>query len=195
MKKRLSFLFAVLVGAMFLVSGISKLLAIQPFEWQFIDLGLSGRWPSIAARTLVVLEIALGFFLITCQFLKNFTVPLTLLVLLVFSIYLGYDIAINGNNGKAGIACPECFLGGLEISPHIINLRTVSPAGARFYGHNVADTVMIKFQVDARDPRLPAVVHYPINKNGQPFQPIAEDGFFLRRNEGICQAFDNILRG
>ena len=67
----------ILIGIVFIVSGLAKLYPIEPFEIVFVDLGIS-NWiaASIIARLVIVFELFLGLSIIFNFWLKNWIVLL-----------------------------------------------------------------------------------------------------------------------
>lgn len=104
---------SILLGAVFLYSGYTKLYPIEPFEYTFVDLGIAG-WNTapFIARLLVALEFACGGLLILNFRLRRFTIPLVASLLVVFCIYLAGILMTKGNNGNCG-----CFGEYLPMTP------------------------------------------------------------------------------
>lgn len=112
--KILSILASIALGLIFLYSAYSKLFpVIEPFEFSFVETGM-GNWylAPIEARLLIGLEGFLGLLLLLNYRLKSFTLPLTALVLLFFTLYLIIQIAVSGNQGNCG-----CFGEHLRMTP------------------------------------------------------------------------------
>lgn len=112
-KKILFYILSSLLGLVFLYSAYTKLYPIEPFELTFVDLGVSNwRLAPFIARFMIGLEFFIGLLLIFALYLKRFTLPLTIVSLLVFSIYLGFVILSTGNNGNCG-----CFGTAIVMTP------------------------------------------------------------------------------
>ena len=76
--KILFFLLSSAMGLLFIYSGWAKLEPIEPFEFTFVDLGVSGwRTAPFVARFMIGLEFFIGFLLIFGIFIKRFTINLT----------------------------------------------------------------------------------------------------------------------
>ena len=76
------------LAAVFLFSGISKIFSLEAFEWTFIDLGIkSNTNAAIIARLFIGLELMIGAFLVFHIYLKSFTYPVTLILLVAFTGY------------------------------------------------------------------------------------------------------------
>lgn len=101
-----------LMGLVFLYSGYTKLQPVEPFEYTFVDLGFGWRMAPLVARFMIGLEFLIGFLLIFSLFIRRFTIPLTVITLLVFCVYLVIMLLKNGNNGNCG-----CFGTALVMTP------------------------------------------------------------------------------
>ncbi len=113
---------SILLGLIFIYSGWSKLdPVIETFEFTFVDLGI-GNWYTapIIARLLIGFEFLIGFLLIINYDLRKFTLPLTIGLLIFFSIYLAFQIMINGNDSNCG-----CFGERLYMTPAKAILKNV----------------------------------------------------------------------
>jgi len=103
----------ILLGALFIFSGYIKLYPIEPFELNFIDLGVANWWTApVIARAIIGFEMFLGVMLIFDLKTKRFTIPATFGVLIFFTLYLVYQIITTGNQGNCG-----CFGTYLEMTP------------------------------------------------------------------------------
>jgi hypothetical protein len=99
----LGFLLLLSLAAVFIWSGWTKMLTLEPFAWSFIDLfpvGFTGA--SILAHLAIGLEWMIAGWLILHVFLKKLTYPATLTILGLFSIYLVGLIIAYGNKGNCG---------------------------------------------------------------------------------------------
>ncbi|MEP7128813.1 MAG: MauE/DoxX family redox-associated membrane protein [Chitinophagales bacterium] len=106
-------LLRVLLGTIFILSGVLKLYPIEPFELNFIELGI-GNWYTapFIARLLISFELLLGLFLILNLALKSFTLKAVVIMLVFFTCYLLIQIISEGNNGNCG-----CFGTYLQMTP------------------------------------------------------------------------------
>lgn len=112
-KRTIGILLIIAMSAVFFYSGATKLYTIEAFEWTFVDIGISNyALASVLARLLIGLEFAIGAFLLFHIGLKRVTYPITIALLLVFTIYLIILIATNGNSGDCG-----CFGEELPMTP------------------------------------------------------------------------------
>lgn len=113
MKKSISFLLAVSIGILFIISAVTKIYPIELFEFQFVDLGVAS-WSTTPyiARFFISIEFFLGMLLIVNLSLRKFTLRFAVALLLFFCIYLFYKIITEGNSGNCG-----CFGEIVKMSP------------------------------------------------------------------------------
>ncbi len=103
----------ILLGLIFIASGYLKLFPIEPFELNFIDLGIANWYTApIIARGLIGFEFLLGVLLILNLGMNKFTIKATYGILLFFTAYLIYQLITIGNNGNCG-----CFGTYLQMTP------------------------------------------------------------------------------
>ncbi len=112
-KKILFITLTILLGLVFIFSGLTKLYPVELFELTLIDLKVS-NWATapILARLMIASEFFLGALLILNFNLKKFTLRATIAMLVVFTIYLTVQLAIEGNHGNC-----KCFGNVLVMSP------------------------------------------------------------------------------
>lgn len=109
------------LAAVFIISGWSKLQTIEPFTWSFIDiLPIGFTTASVIAHLFIGLEWLLGAWLAAHLFLKRFTYPATIGLLVLLSAYLALLIVQQGNNGNCG-----CFGEWLYMKPGAAILKNV----------------------------------------------------------------------
>jgi hypothetical protein len=102
-----------LSGLLFIYSGYTKLYPIEPFEYTFVDLGISNWFLApFIARFMIGLEFFIGLMLFFNLYLKKFTLKLTALTLIAFTIYLLIIILREGNKGNCG-----CFGNEIAMTP------------------------------------------------------------------------------
>ncbi|HWY38007.1 MAG TPA: MauE/DoxX family redox-associated membrane protein [Bacteroidia bacterium] len=111
-KKILFIILCILLGGVYIFSAYAKLHPIEPFEYTFVDMGVSGwRMAPFIARFFIGLEFFLG-----ALFIFNFkirtTAKISIAVLLFFSLYLVGLIFLTGNKGNCG-----CFGTYLVMTP------------------------------------------------------------------------------
>ena len=112
-KTLLLMLLSVSLGLIFIVSGATKLMSMELFEYQFVEIGVAG-WKTAPyfARFLIGLEFFIGILLVLNIAVKKFSAPLAIGILLFFSVYLIYFLIVYGNKGDCG-----CFGQALKMSP------------------------------------------------------------------------------
>ena len=116
--KQLPWIIKGLMAFMFLLSAVAKLypspnLALPTFEVkQLIPMGFSETSAAYFSRILIGCELALGILLLQKNYFKRLVIPMSFLMLLVFSIHLSYEIASSGNSGNCG-----CFGSLLPMTP------------------------------------------------------------------------------
>jgi hypothetical protein len=112
-KKILLSVISVLLGGIFIFSACTKLFPVEPFEYTFVDLGLSNwQLAPFIARLFIALEFLIGVLLILNIRLKQLTYKLGMATLIVFSVYLILQLIISGNKGNCG-----CFGTTIYMSP------------------------------------------------------------------------------
>lgn len=121
-KKILFSIISVLLGGIFIFSAYTKLYPVEPFEYTFVDLGLSNwQLAPFIARLLIALEFLIGVLLILNIWLKKFTYKLGIITLIVFCIYLMLQLLISGNKGNCG-----CFGTTIYMSPLKALLKNIA---------------------------------------------------------------------
>ena len=103
MKKFILIAFRTILGAIFLLSAFLKLFPVEPFELNFIEMGVA-NWLTapFISRLLIGTEFFLGILILAGVGLKRFTLPASLALLLFFSIYLIIQLILSGNKGDCG---------------------------------------------------------------------------------------------
>ena len=112
-KRILLVLLSILLGAVFIFSGYTKLYPIEPFEYTFVDIGIvNWQLAPFISRLLIGLEFLIGALLVLNANLKKFTYKIGIAVLLVFCVYLVLLIFFSGNKGNCG-----CFGSTIVMTP------------------------------------------------------------------------------
>lgn len=113
MKKAIVLLLSASVGFLFIISSITKIYPMEPFEFQFVDIGIA-NWKTAPylARVFISLEFFLGILLVLNIAIRKFTIKFAIALLSVFSFYLLYKIISVGNTGNCG-----CFGEYFKMSP------------------------------------------------------------------------------
>jgi hypothetical protein len=113
MKKVILFLLSASIGLLFIVSAATKIYPMEPFEYQFVDIGIaSWKTAPFIARFFIGLEFFLGMLLILNISLKKITLKFAIVLLSIFCIYLLYKIYTEGNTGNCG-----CFGETVKMTP------------------------------------------------------------------------------
>lgn len=116
--KQLPVIIKAVMAFMFLLSAVAKLypspnLALPTFEIkQLLPMGFSETAAAYFSRILIGCELALGILLLQKNYFKRLVVPVSFLMLLIFSVHLTYEISSSGNSGNCG-----CFGSLLPMSP------------------------------------------------------------------------------
>src|SRR6478736_8304995 len=97
MKANVILILRILLGGVFIFSGIAKLDSIYQFEQDIFKAGVT-NWELIPylSRGIIAAEIFLGICFFHIEGLKKFTIPATALMLIIFTFHLGYTIATEG---------------------------------------------------------------------------------------------------
>jgi uncharacterized membrane protein YphA (DoxX/SURF4 family)/glutaredoxin len=113
LKKITGLILLLLIAAVFLFSGISKLFAFEQLLWNIMDVGISNMLVAgIIARLLIAAELVIGCFLLLHLYLRQITFPAVIGFLIFFTIYLLFLINTQGNSGNCG-----CFGETYKMTP------------------------------------------------------------------------------
>lgn len=113
LSKGIGILLLLALAATFLYSAYTKLIAVEPFEWAFWDLGIHNNVAvSIIARLFIGIEAMIGLFLLAHIYLKQVTYPAVLVFLGIMCAYLLIILERQGNTGSCG-----CFGDALPMKP------------------------------------------------------------------------------
>jgi len=114
MKSRISVLLRLVLGALFIVSAYSKLISPGLIEIILVDHGLAGSREAAAAftRILIGIEFAVGLLFLQPFSLKKIVIPVSVLFLALFTLYLGYTGFILNDMQNCG-----CFGELIKMSP------------------------------------------------------------------------------
>lgn len=112
-KRILISVLCVLVGATFIISAISKLPSLEQFGWTIVETTfLNWTLAEWSARILTGLEFFLGILFIFHLKQKRVAIPLSLGLLVIFSIYLLLVMKQYGTGGNCG-----CFGEWIPMTP------------------------------------------------------------------------------
>ncbi len=137
----------ILVGLVFILSGLTKLFPIEPFEIIFVDLGIS-NWllAPFIARFIIAFEITLGLCIVFDLWLKNIVYKIALGSLGVFMAYLIYLLITKGNVADCG-----CFGSYLPMTPveslikNVVLVLMLLMIKRRHHQHGVVNWLIIPF--------------------------------------------------
>ncbi len=103
----------ILIGIVFIFSGVAKLFPIEPFETTFVELGLS-NWmlAPFVARLIIAFEIFLGLSIVFSLWLRNKIYYIAQTTLFLFTGYLVYLLITQGNDIDCG-----CFGSLINLTP------------------------------------------------------------------------------
>jgi thiol-disulfide isomerase/thioredoxin len=142
-KKNISWSIRIVVALLFLVSAIAKLypspyFAISTFEVkQLYTLGFSDSLAPYFSRILIGIEFALGFLLLSNNFLKRITIPATVGLLSVFIIHLSYVTFLSGgNSGNCG-----CFGELIPMTPIEAIIKNIIAVGLLIWLWKISENV------------------------------------------------------
>jgi hypothetical protein len=133
----------IVLSILFLLSAAAKLypspnLALAQFEIkQLVPMGFSEGVAAYFSRTLIGCELALGMLLLQPHFFKKLVLPMSFLILFVFSAHLTYEMLSSGNKGNCG-----CFGALLPMTPLqavIKNIIAMGLVGYAFWKTDVKD--------------------------------------------------------
>lgn len=109
------------VAAVFLFSGISKLYSFEQLIWNIMDAGMSNMsLASVLARLFIGFELLLGVFLIAHLYLRSFTYPAIIFLLIGFTLYLILLMHRQGDAGNCG-----CFGDAYKMKPSAGILKNI----------------------------------------------------------------------
>lgn len=124
----------ILLAGMFFLSAIAKLypsaaLALGTFEAkQLIPMGFNDEFAQYFSRILIGCELALSVGLLQPHYFKRLVLPLSFLMLFVFSAQLTYEIITIGNKGNCG-----CFGALLPMTPVQALVKNILAMGMLVY--------------------------------------------------------------
>ena len=103
MKNILIITLQIIIGVMFIFSGVSKLFPIEYFEFLLVTQGiLDWNLAPYFSRSLIAFEIFLGLAFLQKKMLREIFIPVSLLILLVFNLHLIFTLFTTGNTGSCG---------------------------------------------------------------------------------------------
>ena len=140
LKSKMVYGLRILLSFMFLLSAVAKLypsphFALTTFEIkQLLPMGFNEVSAAYFSRTLIGCELALGIGLLQPHYFKRLVLPLSFLMLLLFSSQLTYEIIVNGNKGNCG-----CFGSLLPMTPVQALIKNIVAMGIIAYLFKLTD--------------------------------------------------------
>jgi uncharacterized membrane protein YphA (DoxX/SURF4 family) len=133
-KYRTQFIWSIrfLIAFLFILSAVAKLMPIELFEKQLVDISnkpgpIHGftNWCGVTvwSRTIIIAELFLGLSLLIPFYQRTVTIPLSVAMLLVFIMHLSYQIMVFGNAGNCG--CMGELLPMSPLSAIVKNILTI----------------------------------------------------------------------
>jgi len=90
-----------LIGIFFIISSISKLFPIEPFELQLSNIGFTWKISAIIARLIIIFEFSIGFALLLFKYQKKVLLLMSI-TLVFFSLSLIYLWITQGAQADCG---------------------------------------------------------------------------------------------
>jgi hypothetical protein len=118
------------VGVLFVFSAIAKIVPIEPFEKQLVDLGFAS-WSTTPwfSRAIIGFEAFLGFAFFQNNYIKKYITPATAALLFAFCVHLGYTIYLTGgSSGNCG-----CFGQLLPMTPIQALMKNIATFGLLYF--------------------------------------------------------------
>ena len=140
MKNKLSLVFRILISILFLVSAIAKLWTpgsdfLTPLyalsrgfeEGQLIPMGFSENLVPYLSRFIIALEFFIALAILQNNYLKKIVIPLSVILLTVFSLHLSYSI-FTGDSENCG-----CFGDLIPMTPLEALIKNILTIGALIF--------------------------------------------------------------
>jgi len=130
----------IILSALFLVSAAAKLypspyFALTTFEMkQLLPMGFTETTAAYFSRTLIGCELTLGILLLQPHYFKRLVLPMSFLILFIFSSHLSYEIITTGNKGNCG-----CFGSLLPMTPVQALIKNIVAMGVITFLFNVCN--------------------------------------------------------
>lgn len=181
-KEILAYVIASLLGVLFLFSAYAKLFPVELFEYTFVDLGiLPWSLSPFVARLFIGFEWLLGsLLLLNITGKNNFVLKITLVFLLLLTLYLLTIFLIRGNEANCGCFGELWELSTLEsIAKNIVLITSVLILLAVHPG-NLFKKFLLPIQVILilNSFALPFILN-PFTPGGEPSVNKLEKGFPL----------------
>lgn len=137
MNKNLSIIIKISVAALFLLSAIAKLYPTPLYgitkvfeQGQLIPMGFSPDIAPYFSRVIIGIEFLLAFAMLQRNFLKKIILPSTILLLILFSLHLAYQVFL-GDSENCG-----CFGELIPMTPLQALIKNIITIGVLLYLYN-----------------------------------------------------------
>ncbi len=129
-KKYLPWTIRIIIFLLFMLSGIAKMLPIWGFEKQLHDIGfITSCQSKYLSHLIIAFELATGIGFLQSHFLKRIIIPGTILLLIIFNVYLSVQMYRFGPMmGDCG-----CFGQLIPITPVIEFFKNLLTIGLLVY--------------------------------------------------------------
>lgn len=140
MNNKIALAIRIVLSFLFLLSAVAKLypsphFALTTFEIkQLLPMGFNEVIAAYFSRTLIGCELALGLLLLQPHYFKRLVLPMSFLILFIFSAHLSYEILSTGNNGNCG-----CFGALLPMTPLQALIKNIIAMGMIGYLYKITD--------------------------------------------------------
>lgn len=140
-KSTIGLILLLILSGIFIFSALTKFVAIEPFEWTFMDMGLPNMLSFFLARFFIGFELLLAFLMLAHIYLKKITYPITLLFLILMTIYLVIVLITKGNQVDCG-----CFGDTLPMSPAVSIIKNIALLALTFLLNKIYPVQPYRFQ-------------------------------------------------
>ena len=125
------------LGGMFLLSAYSKLIAPGIFEILLIENGIFDNRQMAGLFTTIIIgsELAIGFLLLQPNYLKKIIIPVTILILSIFTVHLVYSGFVLGDSENCG-----CFGELIQMSSVESSIKNIIVIAAAFFLYRLIKT-------------------------------------------------------
>ncbi len=100
---KISFLFRLVIGVLFIFSAVSKLFPVEAFDFTLVSQGItSWQIAPYLSRIIISIELSIGISFLIGKNLKKLFIPAAVVLLIIFSVHLIFQVVISGNSGDCG---------------------------------------------------------------------------------------------
>lgn len=118
----------IILGFLFIFSAYTKLFPLEYFEYFLYKFGFSFFWVQWISRLIIWLEFSLGFGFLFVHNIKKIILPVSLFLLLIFSLQLLYTLIFIGNIDDCG-----CFGSYMQFTPAQALIKNIATMAAMLY--------------------------------------------------------------